>query len=98
MTNGKSLLSRGLRGVFGAAPGLNLADGIDYRVEGEQGRGVARLVVAHRLEHGDVGPLAVARRLAVLLEHLAYGLPQRAQLVRIRAHDMMRHDRGRRLA
>ena len=45
-----------------AALGLDLVDGVDHGVEGQQGRGMARLVVAHRLEHRDVGPAAVRRR------------------------------------
>src|SRR5580700_2754613 len=60
---------------------LDLADGVDHGVERQKRGGVARLVVAHRLEHGDIGPLAVLRRRAVFLEHLAHGLAQRAQLV-----------------
>ena len=39
--------------------GLDLADGVDHGVEGQHGRGVAGLVVAHRLEQRDVGPFAV---------------------------------------
>src|SRR6266478_7246884 len=53
---------------------FDLADGIYHCVEGQHGRGVARLVVAHRFEHGDVSPFAVLGRLAVLLEHLAHGV------------------------
>ncbi len=49
--------SGGRRRFCAAAP-LDLADGVDHRVEGQQRRGMARLVVAHRLEHRDVGPLA----------------------------------------
>ena len=37
---------------------LDLVDRRHHRIEGEQGRGVARLVVAHRLQHRDVGPFA----------------------------------------
>src|SRR5436309_66531 len=39
------------------ALGLDLIDGIDHRIESQHGRGVTGLVVAHRLEHRDVGPL-----------------------------------------
>ena len=46
-----------LRRGFAAALGLDLADGVDHGVEGQQRRGVARLVVAHRFEHRDIGPL-----------------------------------------
>ena len=35
---------------------LDLADGIDDRVEGEQRRGMTRLEVAHRLEDLEVLP------------------------------------------
>jgi hypothetical protein len=34
---------------------FDLADRVDHRIEGKHGRGVARLVVAHRLEQGDGG-------------------------------------------
>ena len=54
--------------------------------------GMARLVVAHRLQHGDVGPLAV-RRLA-----FSFSMRRRfraaAQLVGFRPDDIARHDRG----
>ena len=63
-------------------PGLDLVERRDHRIEGEHGGGVARLVVAHRLEHRDVGPSAVRRR-AVLLQHLAHGLAQFAQFRRL---------------
>src|SRR5271156_1985510 len=57
---------------FGVALGFDLADGVDHGVEGQKRGGVARLVVAYRLEHGDIGPLAVLRRRAVFLEHFAH--------------------------
>src|SRR5229473_167195 len=76
---------------------LDLADRIDHGVEGQHGRRMPRLVVAHRLEQGDIGPLAL-RGLAVFLQHLADGLAQFAQFARGRADDMARHDRGRGLA
>ena len=56
-------------------PGFDLADGVDHGVEGQHGRGVAGLVVAHRFEQGDVGPLAL-RGSAVFLQHLAHGFSQ----------------------
>src|SRR5689334_7927450 len=34
------------------APGLDLVDRIDHGIERQEGGGVARLVIAHRLEHG----------------------------------------------
>ena len=77
--------------------GLDLADRVDHGIESQHGRGVARLVVAHRLEQGDVGPFSV-RRTAVFLQHLADGLAQFAQFVRRRSHDMAGHDRGGSLA
>ena len=52
---------------------LDLADGIDHGIEGQERRGVARLVVAHRLEELDLFPFAFRRR-AVLLQHLANSL------------------------
>ena len=58
---------------------------------------MARLVVAHRLEHRDVGPLALGRGRAVLLQHFPHRLAQAAQLVGLRAHHVARHDRRRRL-
>src|SRR6202042_2883393 len=39
--------------------GLDLADGIDHGVEGQHGRGMARLVIAYRLEQRDIGPFAL---------------------------------------
>src|SRR3954454_22671040 len=59
----------------GPALAFDLADGIHHGVEGQHGRGVARLVVAHRFEPGDVGPLAL-RGSTVFLQHLAHGFPQ----------------------
>src|SRR6478752_3826327 len=53
---------------------------------------MARLVVAHRFEHRDVGPLA-AGRCAVLLQHPSHCLAQAAQLVRFGANHVARHDR-----
>ena len=76
---------------------LDFSDRIDHRIEGQQRRGVARLVVAHRLQHGDVGPFALRRR-AVFLQHLADGLAQLAQFRRVRADHIARHDRGGGLA
>ena len=73
-----------MRGGFALSrllrPGLDLADRIDHRVEGQHGRGMAGLVVAHRLEHRDIGPAATVGRAGVLLEHAANGLPHLAQL------------------
>ena len=54
---------------------LDLVERRNHRIEGEHGGGVARLVVAHRLEHRDIGPFAGGRR-AVFLQHLAHGLAQ----------------------
>src|SRR5665811_1726646 len=51
-----------------ASLGVDLIERRYHRIESEHGRGVARLVVAHRLEHRDVGPFAGGRR-AVLFEH-----------------------------
>jgi len=55
---------------------------------------VARLVVAHRFKHGDVGPFAVLGWLAVLLEHLAHRVAKLAKLIGLGADNMARHDRG----
>src|SRR5437667_2886041 len=51
---------------------LDLADGVDHRVKGEHGRGMACLVVAHWLQIFQVGVPAFGRR-AVFLEHLQHG-------------------------
>ena len=40
---------------------LDLVERRNHGIESKQRRGVARLVVAHRLEHGDVGPFAGGR-------------------------------------
>ena len=77
--------------------GFDLADRIDHGIEGQHGRGMPRLVVAHRLEQRDIGPFAL-RRAAVFLQHLADGFAQFAQFARGRADDVARHDRGRGLA
>src|SRR5437588_2497534 len=55
--------------------GFDLADGVDHGVEGQQGRGMPGLVVAHRFEQGDVGPFAL-RGTAVFLQHPAHVLSQ----------------------
>jgi len=47
---------KSLRCRFAGALCLDLADGIDHGVKGEQRRGVAGFVIAHRFEHRDVGP------------------------------------------
>ena len=44
-------------------------------------RRAARLIVTHRLEHGEIGPFAVRRRPA-LLQHLAHRRADRPQLAR----------------
>src|SRR5919112_1832031 len=72
-------------------------DRVHDGVEGQQGRGVPGLEGAHRLEHGQVLPLARRRR-TVLLEHAAHGGAHLAQLLRRRADDMAGHDRRRGLA
>src|SRR5471032_3007886 len=58
-------------GMMASAPRLNrllglvarlrfdLADRIDHGIEGQHRRGMARLVIAHRLKQCDVGPLAL---------------------------------------
>ncbi len=76
---------------------LDLVDRVDHGVEGQQRGGVARLVVAHRFEHRDVGPFAVRGRCAVLLQHLAHGLAQALEFVGFCPDDVARHDRRRRL-
>ncbi len=43
----------------------DLPERVDDRVEGQQRRGVPRLVVAHRLEHREFGPFAGGRRPAL---------------------------------
>jgi SAM-dependent methyltransferase len=54
--------------------GLDLADRIDHGIEGQHGRGVTRLVVAHGFEKRDVSPFVIGGgRGAVLLEHFANG-------------------------
>src|SRR5579883_2183512 len=58
-----------------AALGLDLIDGIDHRIEGQQRGRVSRLVVAHRLQHRDIAPPALGWG-AVFLEHAANGLAQ----------------------
>src|SRR4051812_299400 len=73
---------------------LDLVDRLDHRIESQQGGRMARLVVAHGLEHRDVGPFAVDGRGAVFLQHSADALAQAAQFVRFRPHDIARHDRG----
>src|SRR5262249_2452899 len=70
-----------LRGSLRAPLGLDLADGLDHRVEGQKRRGMARLVVAHGLEYGDVGPFSFGGRGAVFLEHPAHAFAQRPQLL-----------------
>ena len=55
-----NLLRRGL-GQVCRSLGFDLADGIYHGVEGQQGGSVPCLVVAYRLQHGDVGPFAVCR-------------------------------------
>ncbi len=84
--------------VFARAPRrcLDLIDAVERRLEGQQRRGMPRLIVADRLEHGDFGPFS-ARRRAILLQHRANLVAQRAQFRRGRADDMARHDRGGRL-
>src|SRR5258705_3935922 len=76
---------------------LDLADRVDHGIEGQHRRSMPRLVIAHRLEQRDIGPLAL-RGTAVFLQHLADGFAQFTQLARRRADDVARHDRGRRLA
>lgn len=58
------------RGMLGS--GFDLADGVDHRIESQQGRGVPRLVVPHRLQQFYVVPFAAGRR-AILFQHLANG-------------------------
>src|ERR1051326_6375215 len=81
------------RGCGAAALRFDLVDRGDHRIEGQHGGGMARLVIAHRLEHRDVGPFARRRR-AVLLEHAAHGLAQLAQFLGAAADHVARHDRG----
>src|SRR6266478_2029265 len=76
---------------------LDLADRVDHGIEGQHRRGMPSLVVAHRLEQPDIGPLAL-RRAAVFLQHLAHGLAQFTQFARGRADDVACHDRGGGLA
>src|SRR5258708_12815058 len=78
-------------------PRFDLADCIDHGIEGQHGGSMPRLVVAHRLEQRDVGPLAL-RGAAVFLQHLPHGLAQFAQFARRRADDVARPDRGPGLA
>src|ERR1700691_6312159 len=95
----KYALSRSwLRRFFGRTLGLDLADRVHHRIEGQHRRGVPRLVVADRLEQSDIAPFTALGRLAVLLQHLANGLAQLAQFAGRRADDMGGHDRGRGLA
>ena len=51
-----------------------------------------RLVVAHGLEHGDVGPFAGGRG-AVLFKHFSNRFPQLAQFGRFCPDHVARHDR-----
>src|SRR5262249_7525632 len=80
-----------LRGNRGGAVGLDLLDRRDDGIKGEHGRSVAGLVVAHRLEHGDVPPFA-ARRLTAFLQHSTYGFAQIAQFGGVGADDVACHD------
>src|SRR5215467_7047762 len=77
---------------------LDLIDRRNHRVKREQRGGVACFVVAHRLEHRNVRPATTAWRVAVLLEHPADTLAQRAQFGGGRADHIACYDRGRRLA
>src|ERR1700683_1699599 len=92
------LLRRGFRRIFGGAFSFDLPDGVHDGVKGQHGRRMPRLVVTHRLEHRDIGPLAARWRLAALLQHLAHGFTEFAKLLGLRADDVARHDRRRSLA
>ena len=74
----------------------DLRQRIGDRVERQQGGGVASLVVAHRLEHGEFGPFAVRRR-TVRLQHPDHAVAQSVELLGGRANDMASHQRRRRL-
>src|SRR4029078_12559169 len=82
---------------IGGAPGLDLSDGVLDRIEHEEGRGMACLVVAYRLEHGEIAPLA-ARGRPSSLQHVAHGGTDLTQLPRSGADDLASHHRGRGLA
>ena len=75
----------------------DLVQRIDHGIEGQHGRGVARLVLAHRLQIFQIGETAFRRR-AVLLEHPPHGLAGGTQFFRRRPDDVARHHRGRGLA
>src|SRR4029079_4937792 len=79
---------------IGGAPRLDLSDGIFDRIEHQEGRGMACLVVAYRLEHGEIAPLA-ARGRPSSLQHVAHGGTDCAQLRRSRADDLASHHRAR---
>src|SRR4029450_7043073 len=64
---------------LGGASRLDLGDGILDRVKNEESRGMARLVVAYWLKHGEIAPLAVRGRPS-LLQHVAHGGSDCAQL------------------
>jgi len=53
-----------------------------------------RLVVAHRLERGDIRPFRIGRRRTVFLQHFSHGFAQRAEFFRGGADHMRCHDRG----
>ena len=63
-----------------ALPRLDLGDGVHHRVEDQQGGGMAGLVFAHRLEHGNIRPFGGIRRRGVFLQHAAHAIAQGAQL------------------
>ena len=77
-------------------PGFNLFQRRDHGVEGEQRGSMPRLIVADRLEHGDIRPFA-GRRGTIFFQHPADLLADIAQFLRARAHDITRHDGGGRL-
>src|SRR5262249_18694359 len=66
---------------------LDLVNGIDHSIEGEQRRGMARVVIPYRLQNLEIRPFSF-RRPAVFLQHLSHFRPDFAQLVGGRSDDV----------
>src|SRR5258705_3586616 len=66
---------------------LDLADRVDHGIEGQHRRGMPGLVIAHRLEQRDIGPLAL-RPAGRFLLHLVDRLPRITQLAPRPGHDL----------
>src|SRR6478736_304744 len=80
----------------GLARRLDLTDRVDHGIEGQHGRGMACLIVAHRHQNGEIAPLARGR-LGILLQDRTRLLANRAKFAGRGPDDLARHDRGGRL-